>query len=74
MNEQQIENAVIYAHDCGFDEGYEAAQQENLCEMYVLNDGAYQCGNCGNMSMTIGNYCANCGAQVESVVDEGEQC
>ncbi len=57
ISDETVDRAIQYAHDTGFDEGYEAAQEEREeCEAYVIPEGL-QCGNCG--------------AIVVSVVDEG---
>ena len=42
------------------------------CEVYVLNDGTLQCGNCGGVFLEYGPECPKCGAKVVSVVEEGE--
>ena len=68
-----IEKALRYAHDVGFDEGYEAAEAELnervTCEMYVVQEG-YQCGNCGKVYELIPAIC-ECGSRVVWIVDEG---
>ena len=73
-DENRIERAIRYAHDSGYDEGYEAAMQEiecaPTCEVYVVAAG-YQCGNCGTISDNIPVFCS-CGARVASIIDEGE--
>ena len=42
------------------------------CEIYVLNDGTYQCGNCGHVTDELPEECPSCGSKVISVVEEGE--
>lgn len=42
------------------------------CEVYVLNDGMYQCGNCGSLSEYEPSECDVCGSRVVSIVEEGE--
>ena len=42
------------------------------CEMYKLNNGDYQCGNCGHVTNEIVKECSKCGAKVTTIVDEGE--
>ena len=69
-----MEAAIRYAHDCGYDEWYEAAMQEvecaPECEVYVVRAG-YLCGNCGAVLDAIPVFCS-CGARVASIVEEGE--
>lgn len=42
------------------------------CEMYILEDGSYQCGNCGHVHAGPVETCQRCGSSVAGVVDEGE--
>ena len=68
-----MEKALGYAHDVGFDEGYESAEEEMnervTCEMYVVPEG-YQCGNCGAINELIPAVCT-CGSRVVWIIDEG---
>lgn len=79
INDEQINSAMQYAHDCGFDEGYEAASMEFEnrdyrleCEVYILDDGSYQCGNCGAVMENEPTVCAECSSVVIGIVEEGE--
>ena len=71
--EFNLDSAIRYAHDRGFDEGYEEAMQEMesapKCEIYVIDEG-YQCGNCGEVFDEIPVVC-ECGSRVASIIDEG---
>lgn len=69
ISDDTIERALLYAHDCGYDEGYEEALSE--CEGYVVTGGV-QCGNCGCVMNRPARTCPGCGAAVIGVVDEGE--
>ena len=42
------------------------------CEMYVLNDGTLQCGNCGAVFEGFTDTCPECLSVVIGIVDEGE--
>ncbi|MBR3158428.1 MAG: hypothetical protein IKF14_05230 [Atopobiaceae bacterium] len=66
ISSEAIERAMQYAHDCGFDEGYETALE---CELYAVRRG-YQCGNCGYVHLSKVHKCKNCGSVVINVVDE----
>ena len=41
-------------------------------ELYVLSDGTFQCGNCGELHGEEVMECKGCGAKVTGVVDEGD--
>lgn len=66
ITDDAIERALQYAHDCGFDEGYEFRE----CELYEVAQG-YQCGNCGRVHQTEVTQCDSCGSFVVGVIDEG---
>lgn len=42
------------------------------CEAYLLSDGMWQCGNCGEVFKSIGTACPGCGAVIVSAVGEGD--
>lgn len=42
------------------------------CEVYVLSDGTYQCGNCGALTDRLPEECGQCGSKVVGIVDEGD--
>ena len=49
--DEKIEAAIAYAHDVGFDEGYEAAMEEGHMTYALCDNGA--CSNHGDGGCTL---------------------